>query len=181
MPAYENLFEMLGDVQSFARETGATIGLADNPRGLRVGFSATTEHGDTRVWEISLPALQRNMQSTPTPLPDRFDFIRENFGSEEARRALAGQLTRGELPWWSTTPVEPMARVTRQRSFSMNETERAAAEAWMQEHEAANWGECIARGPRWSYVFSPHHIITNVAVRCNGCGAEHAVTDASMI
>lgn len=103
MPAYENLWKMLGDIQSFARETGATINLADNPRGLVVGFSATVD-GQIHIWEISLVDLKKNMHITPTDLPDSFDFIQANFRTEEARRQLAARLTAGEMPWWGTSP-----------------------------------------------------------------------------
>lgn len=179
MSTYQNLFEMLGDVQTFSRETGAPIEIADDPHHLRLGFHANFVDGDTevsRTWEIGIVKLKQTM----VDYPDRADFVRESFATVEARQQLAARLTAGELPWWGTTPVQPIARATTQ-TFQLNETEREAAEAWMRQHEAENWGECITHGPRWAYVFIPWHIVTNVRIRCNGCGAEQDVTDASSI
>ena len=67
-----------------------------------------------------------------------------------------------------------------QSTYTMTEAEVEDAEAWRRKHEANNPGDCICRGEhRWSFIFTPDHLgLTTVKIRCNGCRAEHDVTDS---
>lgn len=91
MPSYENLFEMLGDIQSFVQRTGAPIHLADNLRGWTIGFSAGGDQQGTRIWYISLVDIEEAKAKNP----EHQEWIQDAFATAEARIKLARALSQG--------------------------------------------------------------------------------------
>jgi len=96
---YNDLFELLEDVQTFAQNRDLNITPFSEALDRYIGFSATEYHesGDETVyvWQAGLRHVKQAILSSPNA---------RGALTAMGREALAKKLSKGEAPAWCSTP-----------------------------------------------------------------------------